>query len=1377
MKFKVFYHLNQTHSLFSVYMKNKFSAVLFSLVICLPAFAQNALPVRFAHGTEYFFENFAATRQTSNMEAKEVVNGRYVRYIQLEKIMNAAERDAFESTGARIIGYVQFGAYLVLLPQGFDFQKIEAFHPHSVSPVKPEWKLARSLREQPYGIWAVRGDYIDVNLQLYPSLRIAEGAALCRYKGLEVLKEGTQNGFLQLRIHKDHILDVAAMPFVQYLELASPPGHKEDTRGRSFHRSNLVASDAPMGKKYDGAGVSVLVRDDGQLGPHIDLQGRLHNYAQGPAGSGTHGDGVVGIIGGAGNLDPTKKGMAAGADLYSVDYINDFQDLTLPLHFSQGVTLTNSSYSDGCNVGYTLATQTIDQQLFDNPTLMHVFSAGNANGSDCGYGAGTQWGNITGGHKMAKNAIATANTYADATLEASSSRGPAYDGRMKPDITANGQDQESLDPNNGYQVFGGTSGAAPGIAGCLAQLTHAFRTINGVQNAPSALLKATILNTANDLGNVGPDYKFGWGHVNTWRALLLLEQNQWLEGNVDQNVNVTHTIQIPDGVKAAKIMVYWAEPPAAENNAKALINDLDLTVSDGNGNITLPWKLNPSPSPAILDTPAGKGRDSLNNVEQVLIENPGAGLYTVFIKGTEVPLGPQHYYIVWEFVKDEIKITYPAGGEGFVPGEVERIHWDAYGNTGIFVLSYTTDGGNTFLPITSIGGDQRMYDWTVPNTVSGKVHVRILRGSIQDTSDYPSSIVPIPQNLQVVKVCPDSITLSWTEVNDTLSYDVYLLGNKYMEIQGLTNTNSITFPIQSAGVSQWVSVRTSHPDGTAGRRALAVNWPGGLLNCPQQYDLAIPKLLSPAGDAIVACGASDLTIAVRIKNEGLNTISGASAYYQVNNDQPVHEVLPDILLGDAVDFSFQTPVLINFNGAVNLKTWVVYPGDLIAYNDTLSLSFPVVTEAINQFFTENLEAAPGFPVGWASVNPDGLFSWETTDGLPVQVVGPDDLIGRSFHLDFYEYGPDDLGKEDYLYMIPVDLDGLNAPVLTFKIAHAQYDASYTDGLRVEVFANCNLGETPSIIWEKTDPDLATVPDQNSYFYAGNGTDWRAESADLSAFAGQKIIVRFVSINGYGNSLYVDNIGIKGFEPPPVASFIAPDTICRLDTLVFQATPANADASYTWSFGTAANPNSANGIGPHKVFYPTTGNKTVRLIVSDPNGSDTMIQIVTVRPTATANFTVVQSGFTATFTNTSTNASTYLWDFGDNTTSTLTSPTHTYALPGIYAISLSATNVCRTHVKTTSVGVTEVNDLADRIGIRILPNPTAGDFAVELDSRIIGKVQFTLFDATGRKVTTRETLVKQGINRVAFENLSLPKGIYQLNIQAAGKQATFNIIVQ
>ncbi|MBL7807984.1 MAG: S8 family serine peptidase [Saprospiraceae bacterium] len=1357
-------------------MKKLFTLFLLLLTYMSTAFAQTTLPVRFAHGTVLFPENFANVRQNPKVDPGEIVAGKYVRYIQLNNIMNSTERRAFEATGAQILGYVQTGAYLVSLPQNFDYQRIEIFSPRSVMPVDPSWKLAKSLREQPFGSWAVKGEHIDINVQVYPHVSIQEGAEWCRHLGVDILKEGNQNGFIQLRVHKEKISTLAALPFLQYLELVPAPGQKEDTRGRSLHRANLVASDGPMGKKYDGSGVSVLVRDDGQLGPHIDLTGRLYNYADGSPTSGTHGDGVVGIVGGAGNLDPSKKGMAAGADLYSVDYVNDFQDLTMPLHFEEGVTITNSSYSDGCNTGYTLATQIVDQQLFENPTLMHVFSAGNSNGSDCGYGAGTQWGNITGGHKMSKNAIATANIYADATLVTSSSRGPAYDGRLKPDIAANGQDQESLDPNNGYQVFGGTSGAAPGIAGCLAQLTHAYRTIHNVADAPSALLKATILNTANDLGNVGPDYKFGWGHINAWRALRLLEQNRWLEADMDQNGLNTHSIQIPSGTKEAKIMIYWAEPPSLENNARALINDLDLTVENAAGTVNLPWLLNPAPNATTLDAPAGKGRDSLNNVEQVLITDPAAGTYTIKVKGTEVPMGPQHYYIVWEFVRDEIKVTYPSGGEGFVPGEVERLHWDAFGNTGTFTLRYTTDGGQTFFPIASVTGDRRMYDWTVPNTVSGKVHVLAIRGAKRDTSDFPSSIVGIPQNLTFGKVCPDTAFMSFDAVNDSLHYDGFLLGEKYMELKGTADTNWVGIPISNPFEEFWTAVRSSYPDGTAGRRTIAVNWPGGLFNCPQSHDLNAAQLISPVGDAIVSCGASEINVTVRLINDGLNEISGAFINYQVNNDPPVSEPVPDLSIGASLDYTFQTPLSLNFNGNIQFRTWITYPSDVVAFNDTIALSFPIITQAADQLFTETFEASSSFPPGWVAINPDGEIGWVTTDALLTPVVGPDDLIGRSLHMNFYEYGPSQIGQEDYVYMIPLDLTTLSNATLNFYISHARYDATYTDGMRVEIYENCDLNGTPTTVWEKFDPDLGTVPDQTSYFIPGSAEDWRSENIDLAPFVGQKIVVRFASIDGWGNSLYLDNVGLVVPEPP-IAEFVAPDSICRLDTVIFQATPSTDNSGYTWTFGSAAIPGTASGIGPHSVVYPTAGNKNVRLIVTNPFGADTQLQVINVRQLANANFTFTQNLLTVTFNNTSNNSTSYLWDFGDGMTSTDVNPVHTYSAPGTYTVTLSATNVCRTHIKTGTVGVTAINELENRLGIQILPNPTAGDFAVTLDSKMSGSVQFLLFDAAGRKITNKEVSVKHGPLTVPFENLDLPKGVYQLNILAEGKQATFNIVVQ
>jgi hypothetical protein len=216
------------------------------------------------------------------------------------------------------------------------------------------WKMHRNLVERPFGQWAVHEEYVDLVVQVYPFVSIENGALQLESKRIQVLQKGNQNGALKIRVKQDEIESIVNLPYVRWAELMPEPPKKDDTNGRSLHRSSMMDSDHASGLKFNGEGVNVLVRDDGAVGPHIDFQGRLYNQdGAGAQLDGTHGDGVAGIIGGAGNVDPTKKGMAAGAKVYVVDYVNDFQDETLPLFQNENVTITNSSYSDGCNAGYT----------------------------------------------------------------------------------------------------------------------------------------------------------------------------------------------------------------------------------------------------------------------------------------------------------------------------------------------------------------------------------------------------------------------------------------------------------------------------------------------------------------------------------------------------------------------------------------------------------------------------------------------------------------------------------------------------------------------------------------------------------------------------------------------------------------------------------------------------------------------------------------------------------------------------------------------------------------------------------------------------------------------------------------------------------------
>jgi len=613
-------------------------------------------------------------------------NSHYYGCISFDNTPTQEIQNDFKNKGLGLT-YISKGFYFFNFSSSVSASYLKNNGVTSIIPMPVNFKISSKIRNNEIEDWARDGDNILVILQFHQEVSTTKLIAeLTNISGVQVVEQFKNSDLIQLSIPSDVINQVANLPFVKWVELTAPPSIKEDVRGKSIHRSSNLDTQTLSGRNYTGEGIGVIVRDDGIVGPHIDFQGRIDNTSASGTGQ-THGDGVAGILTGAGNLDPTKRGMAPGAALFVTNYGSSFLDSGTINRLTNGdAQITNSSYGDGCNGGYTTRSVTVDQQTNANPSILHVFSAGNSGTSNCGYGAGSGWGNITGGHKQGKNVIATANVYFNGVLENSSSRGPAADGRIKPDITAHGQGQLSTDENNAYLSFGGTSGAAPGIAGVSAQLYQLYKDANSNQIPESALIKATLLNTANDYGNVGPDFQFGWGLVNGLRAAKLLEDGRYLDDNITQGTENNHIINVPANTKQVRFMVYWNDPAATAGVTTALVNDIDLTVTTPASAELLPWILDSTPNATNLNTPATNGADHLNNMEQVLINNPQAGNYTINISGFNIPSGPQHYFVVYEVITEELTLTYPNGNEKFVVGEQEAIHWDAINTTDSFCI-------------------------------------------------------------------------------------------------------------------------------------------------------------------------------------------------------------------------------------------------------------------------------------------------------------------------------------------------------------------------------------------------------------------------------------------------------------------------------------------------------------------------------------------------------------------------------------------------------------------------------------------------------------------------------------------------------------------
>jgi len=176
-----------------------------------------------------------------------------------------------------------------------------------------------------------------------------------------------------------------------------------------------------------------------------------------------------------------------------------------------------------------------------------------------------------------------------------------------------------------------------------------------------------------------------------------------------------------------------------------------------------------------------------------------------------------------------------------------------------------------------------------------------------------------------------------------------------------------------------------------------------------------------------------------------------------------------------------------------------------------------------------------------------------------------------------------------------------------------------------------------------------------------------------------------SINGYYPGRPC--LGTCASSQPPVADFTAtPTTGCNPMTVDFTDLSTNGPVSWIWTFP-GGSPSVSTQQNP-TVVYPNSGTFNVTLQVSNLVGSNTVTKsnYITVSASPTAGFSWVQTGLTLVFTNTSTNATSYQWNFGDGNTSTATNPVHTYAQDGFYDVTLNATNLCGTQTFLTTIPV-------------------------------------------------------------------------------------------
>ena len=1050
-------------------------------------------------------------------DISEIINGRYYRYAEFSTLPNGEERKALKANGVDLLYFQEGTTYIASIAAGTQFPLASDANLKRLSFIPAKSKMMKELQVaidgNTFPSYALDNlGNVGITFTYYKD--IPHNIALDQLKSYSVTYSNPNSHRVTAWMKPEEITRFCMLSFVCSAELIDDIPVPDNNVGRTNHRDNWMAQEFSGGRQYNGAGVNVMLQDDGIIGPHIDYTGRLQaQYIT--FNTGNHGDHCAGIIMGGGNLDPLTRGMGWGANIYvygAVPYTG--WDSIYSHYYTNNIVITSTSYSDGCNAGYTTRSQDLDQMAVDLPNYINVFSAGNNGGVDCQYGAGTAYGNITGGHKASKNSIAVGNLdYLD-NLNSSSSVGPVHDGRLKPEVCAVGTNVYSTVDANDYEYKTGTSMSCPAVSGTFSELYNAYQVVYG-STPKSGLMKAILMNTCDDLDNAGPDFKTGYGRINGRKAVKLLEDGNFLTDSIDNAQTNTHSISVPANTGELKVMIYWHDYPAAVSASVALVNNLNMTVTTPSSSVVQPWVLDYTPTVAALSSPAVHGTDIRNNHEQVTIDNPAAGTYTVTINGAAVPMGPQTYFLVWYFEPaDELVVTYPNGGEGFAPGEGQTIRWDAQVDTGSVDLFYTVDAGTTWDTIAiGVSTDALAYNWAVPVAMSGMCKVKIASATNSDVSDTLFTIIPIPANLNVAWACPDSLCLKWDTIAGATSYDVFTLGSVYMDSIANTSRDSVVITgLNNFTNTYWYSVRAREAATAAvGRRAIALEKSPGVF-CPGTFDAAVTSIISPLQNSVGCMNVTNLPVVVSITNPGLTSISNVPVSYEFDNGGAFNEVYAGtIAAGATVTHTFATTVTMAMPGAHTLDVWTSLPADIVTTNDTFyyqmsyfanTIAAPPYSENFETFTTCGVNNDCGATNctlinGWFNV-PNGQgddIDWRTDEGGTVTSnTGPTNDFAPGTATGNYLYLESSSCDNSTAEMISpcIDLTTFQNPKLLF--GYHMY-GSGMGSLYIDIYSNG--------AWINN-------------FYVRNGSqsqNWLQATLSLSAFQGQYILIRFRGVTG------------------------------------------------------------------------------------------------------------------------------------------------------------------------------------------------------------------------------------------------------------------------
>lgn len=354
----------------------------------------------------------------------------------------------------------------------------------------------------------------------------------------------------------------------------------------------------------------------------------------------------------------------------------------------------------------------------------------------------------------------------------------------------------------------------------------------------------------------------------------------------------------------------------------------------------------------------------------------------------------------------------------------------------------------------------------------------------------------------------------------------------------------------------------------------------------------------------------------------------------------------------------------------------------ITGSSSVTYTDAVVVEAGTLPFYENFQTN-----NWVVENPgnDGAY-WRSVNT---------DCSGPCFRMDNFSFIT--RNTDDFLRSA-IDLRGVSGSTeFSFDVAYAPRSSTITDILRVNVI-RCDGEKIP--VYTKYGAALATAPATNSAFIPASCEQWRHETVDISAFAGEIITIEFENIGGNGNRVYVDNLDFSGQGVPNLAPFVT----------------LNEPMSGTFEVE----------ILPELNLLAVSG---------DPDGTVDSVEFL-------VNGAVVGTLFEAP----------YQLSFSPQSFGTYSIEARATDNDGAVALSSAAMLHFQMPVS--------VQEEASGIGLlRVFPNPAKGQATLALQSRENAVLTYRLLDVNGREVQRSSWETHAGVNTRSLDLSMLPAGVY------------------